>query len=108
MASPAATASFDLSEEHRAILETADRFGRNELYPLAPRMDAEEWWPGEIFPLMGRNGFLGVTVPGEYGGAESDLLSAGLILQAFSRWNHALGLGWGGADKLWRKNIFRD
>ena len=108
MASNSGTASFDLSEEHRAILETADRFGRNELYPLAPRMDAEEWWPAEIFPLMGRNGFLGVTVPGEYGGAESDLLSAGLILQGFSRWNHALALSWVAHDNLCLNNIFRN
>jgi len=108
MASNSGTASFDLSEEHRAILETADRFGRNELYPLAPRMDAEEWWPEEIFPLLGRNGFLGVTVPGEYGGAESDLLSAGLILQGFSRWNHALALSWVAHDNLCLNNIFRN
>ena len=108
MASNSGTASFDLSEEHRAILETADRFGRNELYPLAPRMDAEEWWPEAIFPLMGRNGFLGVTVPGEYGGAESDLLSAGLILQGFSRWNHALALSWVAHDNLCLNNIFRN
>ncbi len=100
--------SFDLSEDHRAILEAADRFARNELYPLAARMDAEEWWPETAFPLLGSNGFLGVTVPAEYGGADSDLLSAGLILQAFSRWNHALALSWVAHDNLCLNNIFRN
>ncbi|MEI9982106.1 MAG: acyl-CoA dehydrogenase family protein [Aliidongia sp.] len=60
------------------------------------------------FPLLGSNGFLGVTVPAEYGGADSDLLSAGLILQAFSRWNHALALSWVAHDNLCLNNIFRN
>ena len=108
MASNSGPASFDLSEEHRAILDAADRFGRNELYPLAARMDAEEWWPADVFHKLGVHGFLGVTAPAEYGGAESDLLSAGLILQAFSRWNHALALSWVAHDNLCLNNIFRN
>jgi isovaleryl-CoA dehydrogenase len=108
MASNSGPASFDLSEEHVAILDAADRFARNELYPLAPRMDAEEWWPDEAFPKLGANGFLGVTAPPDYGGAGSDLLTSGLILQAFSRWNHALALSWVAHDNLCLNNIYRN
>ena len=36
---------FDLHGSEREILDGADLFARKELYPLAARMDAEEWWP---------------------------------------------------------------
>ena len=40
---------FALDEEQQAILDQADRFAHNELYPLSERMDGEEWWPDEAF-----------------------------------------------------------
>ena len=40
-----------------------ERLGDFYLYPLAERMDNEEWWPPDAFAKIGRNGFFGVTVP---------------------------------------------
>src|SRR2546429_9776139 len=60
---------FGLDEEQRAILDQADRFAHKELYPLCERMDRDEWWPEAAFPKIGDNGFFGVTIPEEYGGA---------------------------------------
>ena len=99
---------FSLNEEQRAILENADRFGREQLYPLAQKMDDEEWWPEDIMPRMGELGFLGITIAPEYGGVGMDMLSAGLIEQAFSRWNHALALSWVAHDNLCANNIYRN
>jgi isovaleryl-CoA dehydrogenase len=99
---------FDLGPDERAVLEQADRFGRNELYPIAEKMDAEEWWPAESFRKIGENGFLGATIPEEYGGAGMDLLSAGLVVQAFGRWNHALTLSLIAHDNLCANNIYRN
>src|SRR5690348_18423919 len=48
-----------LSAEQRSVLEAADRYARAELHPLAARMDAEEWWPEDLFPRLGAAGFLG-------------------------------------------------
>ena len=99
---------FDLGPDERAVLEQADRFGRNELYPIAEKMDAEEWWPAETFRKIGENGVLGATIPEEYGGAGMDLLSAGLVVQAFGRWNHALTLSLIAHDNLCANNIYRN
>ncbi|MEQ8898699.1 MAG: acyl-CoA dehydrogenase family protein [Roseovarius sp.] len=99
---------FDLDETQREILDQADRFARKELYPLAPRMDEEEWWPEEAFPKMGEAGYFGVTVPEEYGGVGMDLFTSGLLLQAFGRWNHALALSWVAHENLCLNNIFRN
>ena len=105
-ASPAP--AFDLSPEQQATLDGADEYARLELYPLAARMDAEEWWPAEAFAKLGRNGYLGATVPEAYGGAGADLFTSGLVLQAISRWNHALGLAWVAHDNLCVNNIYRN
>ena len=63
-----------LSVEEQSILDAADAFARKELHPLASRMDDEEWWPPQAFPLIGGQGFLGVTAPAQLGGAGMDLL----------------------------------
>jgi len=104
----AETARFQLGSEHREVLDSADRFARNELYPLAERMDAEEWWPESAFESFARMGYLGITVPPEYGGIGGDLFTSGLLLQAFSRWNHALALSWVAHENLCVNNIYRN
>jgi isovaleryl-CoA dehydrogenase len=105
---PGLRPAFDLTEDQRETLDVADSYARNELYPLAPRMDNEEWWPTEAFPGLGKNGYLGITVPQQYGGGGADLFTSGLVLQAFSRWNHALALSWVAHDNLCANNIFRN
>ena len=99
---------FSLSNEQDQVFREADRIGREELLPLADRMDKEEWWPEEIMPMLGELGFLGVTIPEKYGGAGLGYLESGLILQAFSRYNHAFGLSWIAHDNLCANNIFNN
>ena len=99
---------FSLSNEQNQVFREADRIGREELLPLAERMDKEEWWPEEIMPMLGELGFLGVTIPEKYGGAGLGYLESGLILQAFSRYNHAFGLSWIAHDNLCANNIFNN
>jgi isovaleryl-CoA dehydrogenase len=79
-----------------------------ELYGLSERMDAEEWWPEDAFPKIGDNGLFGVTIPEEYGGAGLDLLAAGLVLQGFGRWNHAMALAGVAHDNLCANNLYRN
>jgi isovaleryl-CoA dehydrogenase len=109
-ATPAASASapaFDLSPEQREILDAADRYAQQEMHPLARRMDDEEWWPAEAFARLGAEGYLGISIPPAYGGAGLDLVNTGLVAQAFSRWNHALGLSWIAHDNLCANNLYR-
>lgn len=96
---------FDLDDDQRAVLDLADRFGRNELAPLAPRMDDEEWFPEGIFERLGAQGLLGATIDEAYGGAGMPLFEAGLVVQAFARWNHALALSYVAHDNLCANNI---
>jgi len=102
------SSDFSLSEDRLAVLEAANQYGREQLAPIAKRMDDEEWWPDEAFRALGREGYLGITVPDELGGAGLDLFAAGLVLQGFSRWNYALGLSWVAHENLCLNNILRN
>ena len=97
-----------LSDAEAEVLHQADRFARAELYPLAARMDAEEWWPPEAFATIGRNGWFGITAPPALGGSGADLFTAGLVLQAFGRWNHGLALSWVAHENLCLHNLLRN
>lgn len=97
-----------LSADEMEILTQADRFAQAEAYPLAQRMDDEEWWPEDIFPKIGATGYFGITAPEELGGSGMDVFTSGLILQALGRWNHALALAWVAHENLCLHNILRN
>jgi isovaleryl-CoA dehydrogenase len=97
-----------LSNDEQDMLDDADRFARKELYPLSQRMDNEEWWPDQAFSVIGKTGYFGITVPETYGGAGLDMFTSGLVLQAFSRWNHAMALSWVAHENLCLYNIYRN
>ena len=99
---------FSLNSDQKVIFETANEFGKKELYPLSEKMDNEEWWPNEIFKKMGDLGLLGLTVDPKFGGSGMTYLQAGLVCQAFSKWNHAIALSWLAHDNLCLDNIYRN
>ena len=97
---------FSLTADQQHLFEQADTFGRRELAPLAARMDDEEWWPPDLMASLGRQGMLGATIGPEYGGAGMSLLEAGLVVQAFARWNPAVALSLLAHDNLCANNIY--
>ncbi len=100
--------AFDLTPDQQLILDAADKYSRNELYPLAARMDNEEWWPEDIFKKIGEQGYFGITVPEKFGGVGLDFFTSGLIVQAMARWNYALSLSWIAHENLCLNNIYRN
>jgi isovaleryl-CoA dehydrogenase len=93
------------TDDQQEIVEQVERFARKELHPLQPRMDDEEWWPEHVFPLLGSNGYLGVTAPAELGGAGLDFFTSGLVVQAVARWNPAIGLALLAHENLCLHNV---
>ena len=108
MNSSANNHAFALTSDQQNLMDYADRFAREQLYPLCEKMDNEEWWPQDTFKEMGKLGLLGVTVPEQYGGAGLSILEAGLILQAISRWNHAFALSWVAHDNLCVNSLYNN
>src|SRR5258706_15092286 len=66
--SNAAVTGWGLTPDQQEVLDTADAVARTTFFPLAPRMDKDEWWPEQTMPELARMGVLGVTVDPQYGG----------------------------------------
>jgi citronellyl-CoA dehydrogenase len=60
------------TDEHRMFRKTARDFVERELRPHAERFEQEKHFPNELFKRVADMGFLGLTVPEEYGGLGLD------------------------------------
>ncbi|MHA4778844.1 acyl-CoA dehydrogenase family protein [Streptomyces sp. MSC1_001] len=82
--------NLELSEEQTAVRALAADFVNREIVPYATAWDrAEQVDPG-IVKKLGALGFLGLTVPEEYGGSEGDHLAYALVLEELGRGDSAV------------------
>lgn len=98
---------FVLSAEQTEICDNAAAYFMSELFPLQQRMDDEDWWPAETFRKVAQMGYLGTTVPTEWGGQGIDYLTSGLICEAMAYANPSFAFSWLNADNLVADNIAR-
>ncbi len=63
------------TEEQATIRDMARRFAEDKLAPNAARWDREHAFPAEALKEMGGLGFMGMTVPSEWDGAETDYVA---------------------------------
>ena len=74
-----------ISESEGLIKNTAENFALKELKPRIEKAYNDELVDKEIFQRMGETGFLGCTIPEEYGGIGSSYVSYGLIAREIER-----------------------
>nr|WP_246034430.1 acyl-CoA dehydrogenase [Qipengyuania marisflavi] len=74
-----------LNEDERMIRDAAHSFAQSELQPRVIKGFSQELDAPELFPLMGRAGLLGATIPEEYGGAAAGYVAYGLIAREIER-----------------------
>ncbi|MEP0190453.1 MAG: acyl-CoA dehydrogenase [Erythrobacter sp.] len=74
-----------LTEDERMIRDAAHGFAQTELQPRVIEAFRNEVSAPELFPLMGRAGLLGATIPEEYGGAGAGYVAYGLIAREIER-----------------------
>lgn len=72
---------YPLTEQERMIQQTARDFAREVLAPVALEANEKGRFPEEIYPKLAELGFMGITVPEEYGGAALDTMSFMLVLE---------------------------
>lgn len=70
-----------LNAEQQLIKDTAREFAREVLTPNAAANDAHSTFPADSIKQMGQLGFLGMLVPEEFGGANTDNVSYALALE---------------------------
>jgi acyl-CoA dehydrogenase len=72
---------FSLSEEQKALVETARRFARERIIPIAAECDREARFPRDVFEAAHAIGLVNMTVPPEYGGAGLSELDNALVAE---------------------------
>jgi hypothetical protein len=76
---------FALTDEQRLIRETARSFTDNEIVPVAGKNAREHHFDLDLVRKIADQGYLGAIVPREYGGADLDYVSYGLIVEEIGR-----------------------
>ncbi len=95
------------SEEQLAVKQLARDFAENEIRPVVMQYDESQEFPSEIFAKMAALGFLGITIPVEYGGAELGFVEYALIVEEIARVDPSMALGVAAHNGLCTGHIFK-
>jgi butyryl-CoA dehydrogenase len=68
-----------------AFQAKADEFARAHVAPIAADIDERNAYPLDVIRRAGAEGFLGMTLPRQWGGADGDTVSYALALEAIAR-----------------------
>jgi acyl-CoA dehydrogenase len=72
---------FELSEEQKALVETARRFTKEQITPIAAECDRDARFPMNVFERAWEIGLVNSTCPAEYGGAGMGELENAMITE---------------------------
>ncbi len=72
---------FEPTEEQRALIDTARRFARERIVPIAAECDRESKFPRHVFEEAHAIGLVNPTLPAEYGGAGLSDVDSSLITE---------------------------
>src|ERR671926_728056 len=75
----------DLTPEHELVRETVREFAEERVAPVAEELDREHRFPYEIVAELAELGFMGMTIPEEYGGGGSDTVSYAIAVEELTR-----------------------
>jgi butyryl-CoA dehydrogenase len=85
---------FDLKEEQKAFKTAFRRFAEVEIAPLVEKAEEEEKFPIQLFPRMGRLGYLCPRYSEKYGGAGIDKLTEVILREELSRISQGIASSW--------------
>ncbi len=74
-----------LDDEERMVRDMANRFCQEKLMPGITEANRHEVFDVNIMRQMGEMGFLGITIPEKYGGAEMSYVAYGLVAREVER-----------------------
>ncbi len=76
---------FALTKEQEMVRKTAREFAEKEIAPIAADIDEKAEFPAETVKKLGELGFMGMTVPKEWGGSGMDDISYAIAVEEVSR-----------------------
>ena len=76
---------FELTETQKQLQATAREFAKKEIAPRAAEVDRTEQYPWENVKQLTKQGFMGMTVPQEYGGPGMTYLDVVLVIEEIAK-----------------------
>jgi len=76
---------FQLTKQQKLAHKIAREFARQELEPRAQALDETMEFPRDAIQKMAQLGFMGISIPKEYGGAGLDTISYTLIIEELAK-----------------------
>jgi cyclohexanecarboxyl-CoA dehydrogenase len=76
---------FAFSEEQELFRKTVRDFAKNEIAPKIRAYEEKGEYPWELQRKMGEMGLIGLPLPRQYGGQESDAITAGIAIEELAR-----------------------
>ena len=98
---------FQLGETADMIRASTRRFAEERIAPLAAKIDAEDWFPRDLWPEMGALGLHGITVEEDWGGLGLGYLEHTIAVEEISRASASIGLSYGAHSNLCINQIRR-
>ena len=92
--------NFDLGEDIDLLRESVRQFAAAQIAPLAAEADATNQFPCDLWPRLGEQGLLGLTVEEEYGGTGMGYLAHVVAMEEISRASGGIGLSYGAHSNL--------
>ncbi|HYL02460.1 MAG TPA: isovaleryl-CoA dehydrogenase [Steroidobacteraceae bacterium] len=91
---------FGLGAELDEIRRQVRRFAAAHIAPRAAEIDRSNEFPRDLWPALGEQGLLGITVPEELGGAGLGYLAHVVVMEEISRASGSVGLSYGAHSNL--------
>ncbi len=91
---------FGLGPELAEVRATVRRLAQERIAPLAERIDRTNEFPRELWPVLGEQGLLGITVPERWGGSDLGYLAHVIAMEEISRASGSVGLSYGAHSNL--------
>lgn len=76
---------FDLTDSQREIRQKAREIAESKIAPKAAHWDETEEYPWENARILAEAGFMGMNIPGEFGGPERPLIEAVLVVEEMAK-----------------------
>ncbi len=83
--------SFELNEELKDLQRAVREFAEKEIKPFGREFDEKEEYPWEIYRKAAKLGYVGASVPEEYGGAGMGCLAEAVISIELTRADSSVG-----------------
>lgn len=91
---------FNLGEDIDLLRQSVSQFAASQIAPLAAQADETNQFPQALWPKLGEQGLLGLTVEEAYGGTGMGYLAHVVAMEEISRASGGIGLSYGAHSNL--------